>query len=362
MRRGFMHWSQQELPATTLDARVARLQSAMRAQGLDAVLTYASFAQPAPLQWLCNYIPYWSEALLLVWAEGAPTLLVAGTPRTHGWIRSVSHVGELVAAPKPGAQAAELLGSKLSAQARVGVIGLDGLPWSTAEPLLAAGWGPRWVDASAAYISARHPGDEAEQGMARTARAIGEHAIAAIPAAAGQTCDAISAMDGAARLAGAEEVLPRIAPDLGRASTLQRIEGAQALGQRYAVECSMAYKGVWVRVGRSIARGAKSASWSDAEAWFDRALPQVGGSRSMADLVATAPGKVTGWTLEASIGVAPLSVIASSGQMALLALPNGSLAVFSVQLALDHGHWLRSAPLCLGAGALAQARAGAVTD
>lgn len=361
MRRGFMHWSQRELPATALDARVARLQSAMRAQGLGAVLTYASFAQPAPLQWLCNYIPYWSEALLVVWAEGAPTMLVAGTPRTHGWIRSVSHVGELVAAPKPGVQAAELLGSKLSAQVRVGVIGLDALPWTMAEPLLAAGWGQRWVDATATYISVRHPGDEAEHGMARTARAIAEHAIAAIPAVARQTSEVISAMDGAARLAGAEEVLPRIAPDLGRGSTLLRIEGEQALGERYAVECSMAYKGVWVRVGRSIARGDKLASWSEAEAWFDRTLQDVGGSRSLADLVATAPGKVTGWTLEASVGVAPLSVISSSGQPAVQTLPTNSLAVFSVQLALDGGPWLRSAPLRLGAGALAEAEAAAVT-
>ena len=127
MRRGLIHWSQEELPAAALDARVARLQSAMRAQGLGAVLTYASFAQPAPLQWLCNYIPYWSEALLVVWPEGAPTMLVAGTPRTHGWIRSVSHMGELVAAPKPGAQAAELLGKLLPADARVGVIALDAM-------------------------------------------------------------------------------------------------------------------------------------------------------------------------------------------------------------------------------------------
>ena len=125
MRRGLIHWSLEELPAAALEARVARLQAGMRAAGLGAVLVYSSFAQPAPLQWLCNYVPYWSEALLVVWPEGAPTMLVAGTPRTHSWIRSVSHMGELVAAPKPGAQAAELLGKVLPAGARVGVIALD---------------------------------------------------------------------------------------------------------------------------------------------------------------------------------------------------------------------------------------------
>ena len=117
MRRGLIHWSLEELPTAALEARVARLQAGMRAEGLRAVLVYASFAQPAPLQWLCNYVPYWSEALLVVWPEGAPTMLVAGTPRTHSWIRSVSHMGELVAAPKPGAQAAEQLGKVLPAGA-----------------------------------------------------------------------------------------------------------------------------------------------------------------------------------------------------------------------------------------------------
>jgi Xaa-Pro aminopeptidase len=355
MRRGFIHWSQEELPAAALDARVARLQSAMRARGLGAVLTYASFAQPAPLQWLCNYVPYWSESLLVVWAQGAPSLLVAGTPRTHGWIRSVSHSGALVAAPKPGAQAADLLARQLPADARVGVIALDSWPWSVAEPLLAAGWGARWEDASDLYVSARHPGDEAEHGMARTAVALAEAALASAPAGARRASEVIAAIDGTARTAGAEEVLPRIAPDLARGSTLLRMEGDQALGERHAVECSLAYKGVWVRVGRCVARGEAPASWAAADAWFDGVVQAMDSSDGMAALLASAPGRLTGWTLEASTGVAPLSVIAASGQTAARALPRNSLVELSVQLALDDEPWLRSAPLRLGAGALARA-------
>ncbi len=353
MRRGLMHWSQEELPIAALDARVARLQSAMRAQSLGAVLTYASFAQPAPLQWLCNYIPYWSEAVLIVWAEGAPTLLVAGTPRTHSWIRSVTHTGELVAAPKPGAQTAELLGKKLDAQARVGVIGLDALPWTVAEPLLAAGWGPRMDDASALYTAVRHPGDDAEQGMARRAVAIAESALAAIPADVSQASPLIAAVDGSARRAGAEEVLVRLAPDLAQGATLLRIEGEVALGARYAVDCSLAYKGVWVRVVRSFARGTAPASWTTAEDWYRNTLPQVGTATE--DPAAQAPGRLEGWTLEASTSVAPLSVVAGNGQPPTLALPAGSLGVFSVQLALDDGPWLRSCALRVGSGALAAA-------
>ena len=352
MRRGLIHWSQEELPASALDARVARLHSAMRSQKMAAVLVYASFAQPAPLQWLCNYIPYWADALLLVWPTGAPTLLVSGTPRTHPWIRSVSHVGELVAASRLGAQAAELLGSKLPAAARVGVVALDALPWSVAGPMFAAGWEGRLVDATAAYRSARHPGDAAEQGLASHAHAIAEAALAALPKQARNTSEVIAAMEGAARRAGAEEVLPRIAPDLARGATLLRIEGEQALGAHYAVDCSMAYKGAWIRMVKSFAGGAPPASWTAAEDWFQSSLPRVGVAGAAEQALKEAPGRLEGWTLEASTGVAPLSVVAGNGQPATFTLPAGSLAVFSAQLALDEGLWLRATALRIGSGAL----------
>jgi hypothetical protein len=284
-------------------------------------------------------------------------MLVAGTPRTHSWIRSVSHMGELIAAPKPGAQAADLLGKLLPTDARVGVIALDALPWTVAGPLIAGGWGPRWVDATALYVAARHPGDDAEHGMARTALGIAERAIAGVPATARTVSEVLAAIDGAARLAGAEEVLLRMAPDLGRDATLLRMEGDPDLGARYAIECSVAYKGVWVRVGRNVTNAAPPASWAAADAWFDHALQQSGGPQAVADLAATAPGQLTGWTLEASTGPAPLSVVASHDRPAAKGLPKNSLVVFSVQLALEDGAWLRSAPLRMGAGALAPAKA-----
>lgn len=352
MRRGLIHWSEQELPAAALDARVARLQATMRSHEMAAVLVYASFAQPAPLQWLCNYIPYWADAVLVVWSDGPPTLLVSGTPRTHPWIRSVSHVGELVAASRPGAQVAELLGTKLPATARVGVVALDALPWSVTGPMLAAGWEGRLLDATAAYQSARHPGDAAEQAMARRAHTIAEAALAALPAQARTTSEVIAAMEGSARRAGAEEVLPRIAPDLARSATLQRIEGDQALGACYSVDCSLAYKGVWVRVVKSFARGTPPASWAMAEDWYRHLLPRLG-VQNACDPASQAPGRLQGWTLEASTGVAPLSVVAAHDLPATLTLPAGSLAIFSTQLELEKGPWLRGAALRIGSGALA---------
>src|SRR5665647_2832424 len=103
MRRGLISWSREEMPVAVLDARVAQLQAAMRAENLGAVLAYTSFAQPAAVHWLSNFTPYWSEAFLVLLPEGQPILLAALTPRVHTWIREVSHLGELISAPRLGA-------------------------------------------------------------------------------------------------------------------------------------------------------------------------------------------------------------------------------------------------------------------
>jgi len=47
MRRGLIAWSKDELPETVLDARVAALQTAMVAQGLDALVAYTTPARAA---------------------------------------------------------------------------------------------------------------------------------------------------------------------------------------------------------------------------------------------------------------------------------------------------------------------------
>src|ERR1700675_3728763 len=102
MRRGMIRWSHEEVPASVLDSRVARLQSAMRTAGLDALLVYTSFARPGAVAWLTHFVPYWNDGLLVVLPSGAPALLAAFSKRVHDWIREVSHIGEVRAAPDLG--------------------------------------------------------------------------------------------------------------------------------------------------------------------------------------------------------------------------------------------------------------------
>src|SRR2546429_9320271 len=99
MRRGLISWSGEEVPSSVLEGRVARLQEQMRVAELGAVLIYTSFARPSAVAWLTHFVPYWNEALLVVFPTGAPVLLAAFSKRVHDWIRSVSHLGEVRSPP-----------------------------------------------------------------------------------------------------------------------------------------------------------------------------------------------------------------------------------------------------------------------
>jgi len=349
MRRGLMSWSRQEMPVAQLDDRLARLQAAMREAGLDALLAYTSFAQPSAVHWITHFTPYWSEALLVVQPEGAPVLLAALTKRVHPWIREVSHLQELRMTPRLGTGAVDLLASTGAAgtAARVGVVGLDDLPWSVAEPLFQAYPGAQLVDASALFAAVRQPTDAAELGLARQALAKALAALSGLDSVMAQHASEVTTtIEHSARLAGAEEVLQRLAPDLSHSPALQRMEGDMALGQRWAVEVSLAYKGVWVRCTESRSTGPAPASWTAAQKWFATAAAALNTGPS--PTWPTPPGRMVSWTLEACTGAQPLVTVAALHRPAAQALPAGSLAVFAVQLELADGPWHFSAPVVLG--------------
>lgn len=344
MRRGLISWSREELPEHVLDARVQRLQSAMRREQLDLVLMYSTFAQPAASHWVCNFTPYWSEALAAVLPDGAPLLLAALTQRVHPWIRSVSHVAEVLNAPRLGEGAVTLIKERVPPLGRIGVVGLDEIPWSVMQPLVLAGLADRLVDASEMFAALRQPADHAEVGLARQATRIAQAAVRAASRSARNAADVTAPIELSARLAGAEEVLLRIAPDLRESTVLARMEGDAPLGTRYAVEVSIAYKGVWVRWCETLSADAPSASDSRAQVWFDQALAQLA-SDGAPPAWTDAAGGLSNWSLEASLGMHPLTVIGAHDLDRSTAIAPGSLAVFSAELELADGPWLASASL-----------------
>jgi len=89
-----------------------------------------------------------------------------------------------------------------------------------------------------------------------------------------------------------------------------------------------------------MASGAAPDSWTAANQWFDKASKTAG-----AAFDDQAPGQLLSGCLEASMGVHPLSVIAAKNIPPVLALPEGTHAVLSAQLALADGHWYRAGPV-----------------
>lgn len=316
MRRGLIAWSKEQVPPSALDARVRRVQQALGAQGLDALLAYTNFARPAAVSWLTHFIPYWSEALVVVLPEGAPLLFPALSKRMVPWIRDVSHVGEILPAPDLGRAAAAFVEKR--ALKRVGVVDLEHLPWSVAEPI-AIGRGAELVDASELYAGLRQPADRYENALAARATQIAERALAAIPSQPRHASEILSAVELTARLEGAEEIIPRISH--------------QQMGDRNAVELSVAYKGVWIRLCRTY------PSVADAESWFKAALQGH---------ALPPPGKLTRRTVESCIGSSPLSVVEDQDRV-YRRLPAGAQAVLSVRLDLEDGPWRAAAPFLVRA-------------
>jgi len=312
----------------------------MKADGLGAVLVYTSFARPSAVAWLTHFVPYWNEALLVVFPAGAPVLLAAFSRRMQDWIRSVSHVGEVQSVVQLGPAASAVLGERVSGSSRIGVVELDALPWRVAEPL-SQSHATRLADVTALFTSIRQPADDTEIRLAQRTADIAVKALGSIPPGAARASQVLAAIERSARIEGAEEVLQRLVPDLAAGSTLQRIEGDRPLGGRYAVELSIAYKATWARVARCFSPSAPQ-SWQRAETWTSDWATRIAGAP-----VEPPPGEITFWSLEACIGSQPLSVVASAtGPRGTVSA--GTLASFSIKLHLPDGPWLGGGPVVVG--------------
>src|SRR5215468_4813616 len=126
MRRGLISRSKAELPDAVLEARLARVRAAMAEARLDALLIYTNNTRPAGVSWLTGFVPYWSEALLVVPREREPVLVVALTYRVKSWIERTSRVAEVIHSPRIGLDAARMLAA-WRADATVGIADLAGL-------------------------------------------------------------------------------------------------------------------------------------------------------------------------------------------------------------------------------------------
>jgi Xaa-Pro aminopeptidase len=178
MRRGLISRSKAELPDAVLDARIARVRAAMGAAGLDALLLYTNNTRAAGVSWLTGFVPYWSEALLVVPRDREPVLVAALSYRVKSWIERTSRLAEVIHGPRIGLEAAKLIAG-WKGDAAVGIADFDGLAAGIVEDLRRGGPRLSLSDATALFAPARaeadpwpRPPPQAHRGRGRVGRTL----------------------------------------------------------------------------------------------------------------------------------------------------------------------------------------------
>ena len=133
---------------------------------------------------------------------------------------------------------------------------------------------------------------------------------------------------------------------------LRRIENDAPIAERYAVQVSVAYKGVWARAARCCSKSAAPMSWRAAQDWFAKCFASLDTSNyANGPSSANCPGTLVAWSIEAAVGHQPLAAIASGGAKGTgesIRVPAGTHAVLCVHLQLPDGPWHGALPFILG--------------
>jgi creatinase/prolidase-like protein len=327
MRRGLIARSPAELPDAVLDARLALVRAAMADARLDALLVYTNNTRPAGVSWLTGFVPYWSEALLVVPREREPVLVVALTFRVKSWIERTSRVADVIHTPRIGLEAARMIAAQLPAAA-VGIADLDGLPAGIVDDLRAGGPGLTLQDATAAFTRLRAEADPAEIALAITAASIAQRSLAQAEDAKTDASlgEIIGAVERYARELGAEEIYLAAAPDLTRAATFRRIEGEARQGATFALRATVAYKGTWIRLTRSFGDGA-GARMETAAARLAAAVAELPSARGFAGMPS--------WLVEGCRIAQPLEPLMGSRVADGVAAAPGALVTVQVTVDVD---------------------------
>jgi hypothetical protein len=334
MRRGLISRSLIELPDAVFDARLDRVRTAMQAAELDALIIYTNNTRPAGVSWLSGFVPYWSEAVLVVPRERGPYLVAALSFRVKPWIERVSRLADVLHTPRIGLKAAQQIAAT-QADAAIGIVDFDGLPAGIAEDLREGGPNLALHDASALFTTLRGVADPAEIALATRAAAIGRRALFA---AEGDNLNTmIAAVESEARQLGAEEIYVAAAPDLECDTGFRRIEGEAALGKTFALRATVAYKGTWIRLIRSVCEAAIA---QEAAARFAQAVALLPSDRGFAGF--------RSWLVESCRMAQPLDPLIGSRLGQGYLPPPGALVSVQAALAVDGQTVLLGAPALIG--------------
>ncbi len=339
MRRGLIAWSMAELPESVFEARLGRVRAAMAEEQLDALVLYTNNTRPAAVSWLTAFVPYWAEGLLVVPRAGDPLLAMAFSNRVVGWGKGVSRVARFEGIPRVGSGAGKYL-AECGAK-NVGVADFDGLRQAVATDLTEAATGARLIDATALFERARSVPDAAEIALVAKAGSIAQRALSQVLGSEGQIGDALAAVEGEARQLGAEEVYLAAACDLGRDHRFLRVDGTAPLGASFGLRATIAYKGIWVRMTRTLFRDkAQRGSIDRAGELFAAAVAKLPSTEGFAAF--------RSWLVEGCRLAQPLEALMGSSIEAPKPLAPGSLVSVQAAIEIDDKKIALAAPVLVG--------------
>jgi hypothetical protein len=263
-----------------------------------------------------------------------PYLVAALIFRVKPCIERVSRLSDVLHTPRIGLKAAQQIAAT-QADAAIGIVDFNGLPAGIAEDLREGGSALILRDASALFMALRGVADPAEIALATKAAAIGRHALAA--AEGGSLNAMIATVESEARQLGAEEIYVAAAPDLERDTRFRRIEGEAALGKTFALRATVAYKGAWIRLVRSVCEATIA---HEAAARFAQAVALLPSDRGFTGC--------RSWLVESCRMAQPLDPLLGSRLDEGRPPPLGALVSVQAALAIDGQTVLLGAPALIG--------------
>jgi hypothetical protein len=243
MKRGLITWDKTELPPAAFDARLSRVREVLAERNLSALVVYTDVWRSNQGRYFSNFMPYWNRALLVIAAEGAPSLLCALSPRVYPWIRSVTNIDEIRPSPNLPQQLLTMCTEK--GWKKIGVLDLDAMPQDLYAPVA------KGLDSIAdiPWNVVRSAPDEAELSMYRwgatLAREVLEQEIAGAEGVVDH--DFVGRLEQRLRLAGAEDLVVL----LTNGQTPPRPAAGITLDKVFSVTLAFEYRGHWIKVSRT---------------------------------------------------------------------------------------------------------------
>ena len=210
------------IPKSEFLTRIQRFQEEMERAGLDAVLVYGDEYRKENLRYVCNFWPIFERGICVIPRSGEPVL--AGAPEGENYAREMSvwngycNVKEFACVSVPEEidyplstfrKLSDVIQEALKGGRRLGMVGMWDIPAPIYERVKAAAGSAEIVDASSIIYKLRLIKSEAEVACLAEAgrqacegyKKLLEYAVDGNP----ETM-AAGAAEGAARMAGAEDI------------------------------------------------------------------------------------------------------------------------------------------------------------